>query len=271
MRTRNQREETEEHMQLAGKRIIVTGGAQGIGEAVVRAYAAEGATVTSLDINEETGLRVAEEAAKAGPGSVTFARADVGVREEVNSAFAQAAARMGGLDVLVNVAGIQRHAPAHDVPQDLLETIFRINFFGTVHTNAAAFSLMKETGSGAIINFGSESGLTAERNNAVYGATKAAVHTWTRSVARDWGPAGIRVNAVLPYVVTPMYEKFREALSPEALAAHDKETAEQIPLGGRFGDPAKDLAPVLVFLAGDASHFITGQLIPVDGGLISVR
>jgi 3-oxoacyl-[acyl-carrier protein] reductase len=129
---------------------------------------------------------------------------------------------------------------------------------------------MKGAG-GAIINFGSESGLTAEVNNAVYGASKAAVHTWTRSVAREWGRYGIRVNAVLPYVVTPMYASFRAALSPEALAAHDRSTADQIPLGGKFGDPTVDLAPVLVFLASEGSKFITGQLLPVDGGLISVR
>jgi NAD(P)-dependent dehydrogenase (short-subunit alcohol dehydrogenase family) len=87
-----------------------------------------------------------------------------------------------------------------------------------------------------------------------------------------WGGAqGIRLNAVLPYMVTPMYERFREALSKEDLAAHDKATAEQIPLGGKFGNADTDLAPVMVFLASDGSRFITGQLIPVDGGLISVR
>lgn len=79
------------------------------------------------------------------------------------------------------------------------------------------------------------------------------------------------MNAVLPYIATPMYARFREALSPEDLAAHDEATAEQIPLGGKFGDADLDLAPVLVFLAGDGARFITGQIIPVDGGLISVR
>jgi 3-oxoacyl-[acyl-carrier protein] reductase len=130
---------------------------------------------------------------------------------------------------------------------------------------------MKAAGGGAIVNFGSEAGFTAEPNNAVYGATKGAVHTWTRSVAREWGPAGVRVNAVLPYMVTPMYQAFRDAMTPEDLARHDEETAQQIPLGGKFGDATKDLAPVMVFLASDDSHFITGQLIPVDGGLVSVR
>jgi len=258
-------------MQLENKRIIVTGGAQGIGEGTVRAFASEGATVASMDLNEEKGRIVAEEATSAGPGSVTFHRGDVGDRSQVESVFAEAISQMGGLDVLANVAGIARLVPVDDVPEDLLERIFRVNVYGTIYTNAAAYRAMEAGGGGAIINFGSESGLTAEPNNATYGATKGAVHTWTRSVARDWGRKGVRVNAVLPYIVTPMYAEFRDQLSPDELAAHDKATAEQIPLGGKFGDAVKDLGPVMVFLASDASHFITGQLIPVDGGLISVR
>jgi NAD(P)-dependent dehydrogenase (short-subunit alcohol dehydrogenase family) len=258
-------------LDLENKRVIVTGGAQGIGEAVVRAFAAEGATVTSLDVNEQRGRMVADEATSAGPGAVTFHCADISDRGQVDAVFADAVARMGGLDVLANIAGVHRHAPGDDVPQELLEWMFKINVYGTIYTNAAAFRTMEPAGDGVIINFGSESGLTAEPNNATYGATKGAVHSWTRSIARDWGPKGIRVNAVLPYVVTPMYEEFRNALSPEELAAHDKQTAEQIPLGGKFGDPATQLAPVMVFLASDASRFMTGQLIPVDGGFISVR
>ena len=257
-------------MALSGKRIIVTGGAQGIGEAAVRAYVGAGAQVVSLDMNEELGSRVVETASAAGPGTARFLRCDVSNRAEVDAAFDHAAAALGGLDVLAHIAGVHRHAPTHAVPDDTLSWIFAINVNGTIYTNGAAYRHMMGVG-GAIINFGSESGLTAEVNNAVYGASKAAVHTWTRSVAREWGPKGIRVNAVLPYVATPMYAHFRAALSPEDLAAHDKATAEQIPLGGKFGDPDTDVAPVLVFLASEASRFITGQLIPVDGGLISVR
>lgn len=257
-------------MPLSGKRIIVTGGSQGIGESALRAFVKAGALVVSLDINEELGNRVAKEANGAGPGTAQFLKCDVSNRAEVDDAFDRAVAAMGGLDVLAHIAGVHRHAPTHQVPDDTLEWIFAINVNGTIYTNGAAYRHMAENG-GSIINFGSESGLTAEINNAVYGASKGAVHTWTRSVAREWGPKGIRVNAVLPYVVTPMYAEFRAALSPEDLAAHDKATAEQIPLGGKFGNPDKDLAPVLVFLASEASCFITGQLLPVDGGLISVR
>jgi NAD(P)-dependent dehydrogenase (short-subunit alcohol dehydrogenase family) len=256
-------------MSLQGKKIIVTGGAQGIGAAAVRAFVAAGASVFALDVDREQGARTAETASASGPGRADFLPCDVSDRAQVDDAFDHAASAMGGLDVLAHIAGVHRHAPTHDVPDDTLAWLMAVNVNGTIYTNGAAYRHMAN--GGAILNFGSESGLTAEVNNAVYGASKAAVHTWTRSVAREWGARGIRVNAVLPYIVTPMYERFREALTPAELDAHDRATAEQIPLGGKFGDADTDLAPVLLFLASDASRFITGQLIPVDGGLISVR
>lgn len=256
-------------MHIEGKKIIVTGAAQGIGASAVKAFAAAGASIVALDVDDTKGIQVAAQASAAGPGSATFLPCDIADRSRVDAAFAQAVETLGGLDVLAHIAGVHRHAPTHDVPDELIDWMYAVNVKGTIYTNAAAYRHMPN--GGAIINFGSESGLTAEINNALYGSSKAAVHTWTRSVAREWGPRGIRVNAVLPYVVTPMYEQFRDALSPEDLAAHDKATAEQIPLGGRFGDPDRDLAPVLLFLASDASRFITGQLLPVDGGLIAVR
>jgi NAD(P)-dependent dehydrogenase (short-subunit alcohol dehydrogenase family) len=256
-------------MGLSNKKIIVTGSAQGIGASALRAFVAAGATVTAMDVDIAQGEAAAAAASASGPGSASFVRCDVSDRNNVDAAFNSAVARMGGLDVLAHIAGVHRHATTHDVPDETLAWLFNINVNGTIYTNGAAYRHMPKGGS--IINFGSESGLTAEINNAVYGASKAAVHAWTRSVAREWGQRGIRLNAVLPYMVTPMYERFREALSEEDLAAHDKATAEQIPLGGKFGNADIDLAPVLVFLAGDGSRFITGQLIPVDGGLISVR
>lgn len=259
-------------MSLSNHKMIVTGAAQGIGASAVRAFVAAGAEVGAMDIDAVQGQATVDVANASGPGKAFFLNCDVGDRAQVDAAFDEAAVRMGRLDVLAHIAGVHRHAITHDVPDDTLAWLFNINVNGTIYTNGAAYRHMHEGGS--IINFGSESGLTAEINNAVYGASKAAVHAWTRSVAREWGKRGIRgirVNAVLPYMVTPMYERFREALTPEDLAAHDKATAEQIPLGGKFGNSDQDLAPVLVFLAGEGSRFITGQMIPVDGGLISVR
>lgn len=256
-------------MNLNGKRIIVTGAAQGIGASALRAFVGAGAHVAAMDVEATAGRAAATSVNHAGPGSAFFVECDVANRAQVDASFDAAAERLGGLDVLAHIAGVHRHAPTHDVPDDTLSWLFDVNVNGTIYTNGAAYRHMPSGGS--IINFGSESGLTAEINNAVYGASKAAVHAWTRSVAREWGKRGIRLNAVLPYMVTPMYERFRDALSADDLAAHDKATAEQIPLGGKFGNSDTDLAPVLLFLAGEGSRFITGQLIPVDGGLVSVR
>ncbi|MBV6757258.1 SDR family NAD(P)-dependent oxidoreductase [Rhodococcus opacus] len=258
-------------MQLEGKRILVTGGAQGIGAAIVKAYVAEGAQVRSYDLNEAGGQSTAEEANEAGPGSVTFSKLDIADGTATESLFRSAAEELGSIDVLVNIAGLQRSAMAEDITDDLFDSIYRVNVLGTIHTNQSAFRIMKDAGTGAIINFGSMSGFTGELSNAAYGSSKGAVHTWTRTVAREWGPSGIRVNAVLPYVNTPMFEKYTSSLGPEELAAYQEQLQKDIPLGGTFGNAERDLAPVLVFLASDASHFITGQLLPVDGGFAAVR
>ena len=95
--------------------------------------------------------------------------------------------------------------------------------------------------------------------------------SWTRTAAAEWGGDNITVNALLPAMWTPMYEEFRSRMRPENLAAHDAAMAARVPLGGRLGDPDRDLGPVMVFLASDGSRFITGQLISVNGGLGSVR
>ncbi|MFC9838744.1 SDR family NAD(P)-dependent oxidoreductase [Rhodococcus sp. NPDC127530] len=258
-------------MQLEGKRILVTGGAQGIGAAIVKAYAVEGATVRSYDLNEEGGRAVAKEAGDVGPGTVEFARLDITDGDATESLFRTAAEELGGIDVLVNIAGLQRSAMAEEITDDLFESIYRVNVLGTIHTNQSAYRIMKSAGTGAIVNFGSMSGFTGELANATYGSSKGAVHTWTRTVAREWGPSGIRVNAVLPYVNTPMFDKYTSSLGPEELAAYREQLRKDIPLGGTFGSAERDLAPVLVFLASDASHFITGQLLPVDGGFAAVR
>jgi len=200
-----------------------------------------------------------------------FGVKNVQPHEEVEAVFSAAVDELGGLDVLVNVAGVHRHCPPDAITTDLYRFIFDVNVLGTMNTNGAAYRLMKSSGTGNIINFGSESGLAGEINNALYSASKGAVHTWSRNVARQWGPDGIRVNYVLPYMWTKMYDDFRAALSPEDLKAHDEETAKDIPLGGAFGRAERDLAPVMVFLASDASHFMTGQMFPVDGGLVAGR
>jgi len=250
-------------MQLEGRRIIVTGGASGIAAATVCAYAREGARVASLDVNDEGGRRVAAE---AGPG-VTYHHCDVSRRAEVDAVFARAVAAMGGLDVLASVAGAERGAPAEDITDDEWDLVFAVNVKGTLYTNQAAFRHMKEHG-GHIINFGSGAGIRGQRGSAHYSAAKGAVMAWTRTVAQEWARYGITVNSIVPAIWTPMYEAYRQRMSEQERAIHDLAMQHVIPLGGRLGDPERDIAPVMVFLAGDGARFITGQVFAIDGGMI---
>jgi len=250
-------------MQLAGKRIIVTGAANGIGAATVRAYAAEGARVAALDIADDQGRAVAGE---AGPG-VSYHHCDVSRRDVVFAVFEHVAAELGGLDVLAHVAGVERGSPAEDISEPEWDFVLGVNLKGTVHTNQAAFQHLRERG-GRIINFGSGAGIRGQRGAAHYSAAKAGVMAWTRTVAQEWARYGITVNSVVPAIWTGMYDAHRARMTPEDLAIHDLTMRHVIPLGGRLGDAARDLAPVMLFLAGDGARFITGQAIPVDGGMV---
>lgn len=254
-------------MDLEGKRIIVTGGAQGMGEATVRVYLAHGAKVASMDVKDDAGRAVIEEAG----GDGAYFHADVSDRASVERAFEEAVAWLGGLDALAHVAGVMRSNRPEDVDDADWDLVMNINVRGTMLTNQAAFRAMESQGSGAIINFGSVSGLRPEPHGVVYSASKGAVHSWTRSAAAAWGRSGIRVNAILPIIATPMYESMLASMTPAQLEGHHKEMRRAIPLGGRYGDAEEDLGPVMVFFASDASRFVTGQLIPVDGGLTTVR
>jgi NAD(P)-dependent dehydrogenase (short-subunit alcohol dehydrogenase family) len=250
-------------MQLQGKRIVVTGGANGIAAATVRAYAREGATVWSLDVADDRGRQGAAEAG----GSVTYRHCDIARRDEVFAMIDEAAQAMGGLDVLANVAAVERGTPAEDIPDDEWDLVFAVNVKGTVYTNQAAFRHLQDHG-GAIINFGSGAGIRGQRGSAHYSASKAAVMAWTRTVAQEWAKYGIRVNSVVPAIWTQMYDAYRSRMSDQERAIHDMAMAHVIPLGGKLGDPDRDAAPLMVFLASDSSRFITGQAIPCDGGMV---
>jgi NAD(P)-dependent dehydrogenase (short-subunit alcohol dehydrogenase family) len=136
--------------------------------------------------------------------------------------------------------------------------------------NRAVFPHLRDHG-GSIINFASGAGALGLPNKAAYSAAKGAVLAWTRTVAQEWGPHNIRVNAIAPAIWTPMYEKTRAEMSPEQLSSHDAYMAKVIPLGGKLGDMVEDLVPVLAFLASPGSRFMTGQIIAVDGGTLMVR
>jgi NAD(P)-dependent dehydrogenase (short-subunit alcohol dehydrogenase family) len=250
-------------MLLEGKRIIVTGGASGIGAGTVRGYAREGARVVSLDVNAGDGERVA---AAAG-ANATFMHCDVADRRQVFEVFDRAVSRLGGLDVMANVAGVERRTPAEDIADDEWDLVFSVNVRGTMYTNQAAFRHMRQAG-GRMINFGSGAGIRGQAGSAHYSASKGAVMSWTRTVAQEWAKYRITVNSVVPAIWTPMYDAWRARMSDQERMIHDMAMQHVIPLGGKLGDPDADAAPVMIFLASELSHFMTGQCFAVDGGMI---
>jgi NAD(P)-dependent dehydrogenase (short-subunit alcohol dehydrogenase family) len=238
---------------IEGKRIIVTGGGRGIGAAAVRAFAREGAKVASLDQLEDEGRAVARQAS-----------------DQVKRAVADSVAYLGGLDAVFNIAGIERASPIETMAADELDQIFDVNVKGVIYMCQTVFPHLRDHG-GAIVNFASGAGIAPYPNGAHYSASKGAVISFSRTAAFEWGKYGIRVNSLNPAIMTPMYDEHCSRLSKEELAAHETFMAERIPLGGKLGDPDTDIAPVLVFLASDASKFITAQILSVDGGIGPTR
>jgi NAD(P)-dependent dehydrogenase (short-subunit alcohol dehydrogenase family) len=255
---------------LTGVRAIVTGGGSGMGAGIVRAYAAAGATVVSVDIQAGPATEIAEKATAAGPGQARFVAADVSDKTSVDAAFDQAAEHLGALDVLVHAAGIAPGAPAEQIAVEDWDNVLAVNARGTFLTNQAAFRHLSTRG-GKIINFASSAGVSGLRNKAHYAASKGAVVAWTRTVAKEWGARGITVNMIAPTIATPMYAKTRSLMTPEQLAALDATLKAEMPIDGKLGDVDRDLVPLMIFLAGPGSRFITGQIFAVDGGILMVR
>jgi 3-oxoacyl-[acyl-carrier protein] reductase len=245
---------------LEGRRILVTGAATGIGAAAVRVLHAAGARVAAT-YHRTTPADDAPD--------VTWLQCDVRDTESVDTAVDSAATALGGLDVLVNAAGLWQPGVPGSITSDEIDFLLATNVKATVLTNQAAHRVMREKG-GQIINFGSAEAVMGSPIAAVYAATKGAVQAWTRSAAKAWGADRVTVNALAPAVQTAGADRLRDFLGPDVAPFIDQQMKLSIPLGGKLGDPTDDLGPVLVFLASAGARFITGQLIPVDGGLAMV-
>lgn len=259
-------------MLLEGKRVIVTGGATGIGKATVLGMVREGAAVVSVSRVAPTDARaihLVDAARKLGAGPVTHMQMDVTKQAEVNGVFDLAAEFMGGLDGLVNSAGIVQEKPAEDLVEKDLYDQFAVHVFGTAFTSAAAWRYMQSKG-GSIINYSSFAGVGGSPMMATYSAAKAAVIGYTRVIAKEWGRYWIRVNAVCPGVKTELAEEWYRKMSPERFAEIAAFKKATIPLGGDTGS-VEDAANLNVFLVSNMSRFITGQLVGVDGGMTMGR
>jgi NAD(P)-dependent dehydrogenase (short-subunit alcohol dehydrogenase family) len=248
---------------LDGTKAVVTGGARGLGAAIVKGLAAAGAQVTSMDIRDEAGRLSAE-----GVGTnCRFIRCDVRQKDEVSAAIEKAVGWMGGLDVLCAVAGIDRPGyAAQDIPLEAWEEVMATNARGTFLTNQAAFHFMKERG-GCMINFASHAGIRGHAERAAYSASKGAVLAWTRAAAQAWGRYNITVNAVAPQMRTEVAEKYLGKLPSADRERFLANLAQRVPLGGGLGEPEQHLVPLLLFLCGGGARFITGQTFAVDGGM----
>lgn len=242
-------------MRLEGRCALVTGGGQGIGEAICERVAAEGAKVAVVDMNVETAERVAARLRASGATAIA-AKADVADRAQARAAVASAIAELGRLDILVNNAAIGRHQNLDDMPERDWDDLMNVNAKSCFNFCQAVLAHMKERRSGKIVNIVSRAILGNPRETN-YSASKAAVVGFSRALALELAPHGINVNCVAPALVdTP----WTQALPEEAR----QRAVRLIPMG-RMGRP-RDIANAVLFLASDEADFITGQTVHVCGG-----
>ncbi len=244
-------------MRLDGKVCMVTGGARGIGKGVVETFVREGARrVWALDVNESE-LAALEK----GALSVTGVAVDVTSSAAVNAVVERVRTESGGIDVLVNNAGITRDAMIHKMSDADWDAVVNVNLKGVFFVTRAVAPLMMEAGRGSIVSISSIVGLDGNIGQTNYAATKGGVVAMTKGWAREFVRKGakIRVNAVSPgYTRTPMIASVPEKVLEPIIA--------RTPLG-RLAE-IRDIAHAVLFLASDESEFITGQVLRVDGGLV---
>ncbi len=237
--------------------VIVTGAGSGIGEATAKRFARDGFGVTLVGRTEEKLNKVAE--AIGAPDRTLVVAGDVSVAGDVENFVRRHVEKFGGLDTLVNNAGIAVGGPIETVEYDAWRKLLSINVDGLFHTIRASLPYLEKSG-GSIINVSSVSGLGGDWGMSPYNASKGAVSNLTRALALDFAPKGVRINAVAPSLT-------RSELTTgimENEEAMDK-FRQRIPMG-RAAEP-EEVADVIAFLAGQDARFVTGVILPVDGGV----
>jgi NAD(P)-dependent dehydrogenase (short-subunit alcohol dehydrogenase family) len=241
---------------LNNKRVLITGGASGIGAATVSRFITEKSLVTILDCDEVALNRIKSEISDISG----IIKGDVSNPSDIERAFNEVKELMGGIDVLINNAGISTREPFVNIPYQQWQKVLNVNLTGVFLVAQAAAKLMLEESGGVILNMGSTNGIMGYPFYASYNASKAGVIELTKSMALELAPT-IRVNAVCPgYILTPMQEA---EYTPEML----RECESNIPLG-RLGKP-EEVAGLFAFLASDDAKYITGQCFVIDGGEIA--
>ena len=240
---------------LENRVAVVTGGTGGIGTAICARLRKEGAEVIAADRDAPKGDL---------PDGIRYAALDVTSEDSVKAMIADIASQEGQIDILVNAAGIEIEKTSEDTSLEEWNLIFAINVTGTFLVSKMALPLMRKTGAGSIINFGSYDGFIADPHLAAYCATKGAVHALTRAMACDHGPENIRVNAICPgYIDTPMLQSF---FGDSGDIESVKTAVRDVHPIGRYGTP-DDVANLVNWLAGDEARYASGQLWVLDGGL----
>lgn len=245
-------------MQLKDRVAIVTGAGQGIGAAVARAYAREGARVAVIDMNIEAAQEVAN-GIKAAGGQALAVACNVAVRAQVDAMAALVSQTWGQVDILVNNAGITRTAMLHKMTQDQWQDVLAVHLSGSFNCLQAVVDGMIERRYGRIIFVTSAAGVLGTIGQINYSAAKAGVLGMTKSAAKELARFNITANAIAPGAATPMTETIRtdDRFKDKYL--------DRIPLG-RWAEP-QEIAPVFLFFASDASSYVTGQVIAADGGM----
>jgi len=245
---------------LEGRSALVTGAGAGIGASVARAFARAGAAVVVTDIDETAAKQVADQIVADG-GRAEFAMVDVRNADQAAAAARQAAALTGGtLHILVNNAGAISPAMFPRMTSDAFDLVVGIHLGGTFTVSQAALPFLATDGTGRIINVTSAAGLLGTIGQVNYSAAKAGIVGITKSLAKELARKQITVNAIAPLAATAMTENIR---SNEKLA---EMTLARIPLG-RWAEP-DEIAGSFVFFASDAAGYVTGQVLPVDGGTV---
>jgi 3-oxoacyl-[acyl-carrier protein] reductase len=254
---------------VADKVAIVTGAARGIGLGVAELLAQAGARVVAADVIAGGH----EELARQSDGRVVAARTDVSKRADCAALVEGAVRRFGRLDVLANVAGVLRVAPTLETSEEDIDLLLGVNLKGVLNGCRSAAPEMSKTGGGAIVNIASSAAYQAYSHYGIYAATKAGVVSLTRTLALELAKSRIRVNAIAPGMVDTQMagRRYRNAdgsQSPEQRAAMLAEMKERSPLGIP-GEP-RDIAHAVVYLASDASRYVTGQVLHPNGGALMV-